>query len=103
MVCGPWPWGSRVPEEPWDPKVSHLLSRSSCLSCGRWAVFSEVGSSCSGTFIQQLSRAEMGSPRVSGSVPGQISKLAETYDLSLSSREAMGSGFSDSQVNRTAC
>lgn len=65
--------------------------------------FLRVGSSCSGTFIQQLSRAEMGSPRVSGSVPGQISKLAETYDLFLSSGEAMGSGFSDYQVNRMTC
>lgn len=65
--------------------------------------FLRVGPSCSGTFIQQLSRAEMGSPRASGSVPGQISKLAETCDLFLSSGEAVGSGFSGSQVNRAAC
>lgn len=60
--------------------------------------FLRIGPSCSGTFIQQLSGAEMGSPRASGSVPGQISKLAETYDLFLSSGEAVGSW-----VNRTAC
>lgn len=93
----PWPGGSRVLRNSWDPRcLTPAVPPLPAFPVAAGPYFLRAGSSCSGTFIQQLSRAEMGEPQGLRSVPGQISKLAETYDLFLSSREAaMGSGFSD--------